>query len=144
MEQPTPTPPTEQQELFTEADYSMEGYDKPIRNARIMLFIIAAMQLLPIILLGDVSQEEKTVTIIVSVTVALMFAGLAFWTKKKPFIALLLAMILYVGLLALNAILMGPATLFTGFVVKIIVIVLLIMGLRNAKEAEDLRKTYGK
>jgi len=144
MEQPTPTPPNEQQEIFTEADYSMEGYDKPIRNARIMLFIVAAMQLLPIILLGDVSDEVKIFTIIECVIVALMFAGLAFWTKKKPFIALLLAMILFVGLIALNAIIIGPGTIMTGFVVKILVILLLIMGLRNAKEAEDLRKTFGK
>ena len=143
MEQPTNQ--TEQQEsLFSESDYSMDGYDKPIRNARIMLFIIAAMQLLPIFLMGNATQYEKTITIVVSVAVALMFAGLALYTKKKPFVALLLATILFVGLIILNAILMGISTIASGIVVKIIVIVLLIMGMRNATEAEDLKKAFGK
>ena len=143
MEQPTNQ--TEQQEsLFSESDYSMDGYDKPIRNARIMLFIIAAMQLLPIFLMGNATQYEKTITIVVSVAVALMFAGLALYTKKKPFVALLLATILFVGLIILNAILMGISTIASGIVVKIIVIVLLIMGMRNATEAENLKKAFGK
>jgi hypothetical protein len=44
MEQP-PNPNTEET-IFPESEFSMEGYDKHIRNARIMLFILAGLFLL--------------------------------------------------------------------------------------------------
>ena len=75
--------------------------------------------------------------------VALVFAGLAFWTKKKPYAALLTALIIYGSLLLGDAIL-DPSTIYKGIILKIAIIVSLISGLRNAKEAEDLKKAFGK
>ncbi len=72
-----------------------------------------------------------------------IFTGLAFWTKKKPFAALLTGLIIYAALLVGSGIL-EPASIFQGFILKGIIIVLLIIGLRNAKESQDLMKAFGK
>ena len=153
MEQPAspqeplqPLPPAEPQEesIFQESDYSMEGYDKHIRNARNMLFIVAGVQLLAgLFAVKDQEEPGKTISIAIVVGVALIFAGLAFWTKKKPFAALLTALILYGSLLILDAI-FEPSSIIRGIILKIGIIVSLISGIRNAREAEDLKKAFGK
>jgi hypothetical protein len=139
------TPDTPQEEtIFTDQDWSMQGYDKHIKNARIMLFIVAALQFLPLLTLPDnITDEAKYFLIGFQTFFAAVFVGLALWTKYKPFAALLTALLFFIGIWVLGAIL-DPASIFQGIVVKIIVIVLLILGIRNAKEAEELRKTYGK
>jgi hypothetical protein len=145
MEQQQKIPDTPQEEtIFTDQDWSMQGYDKHIKNARIMLFIVAGLQLLPLFTLPDnIADEAKYIIIGLQLFFAAVFVGLGLWTKYKPFAALLTAMLFFIGIWVLGAIL-DPASIFQGIIVKIIVIVLLILGIRNAKEAEELRKTYGK
>jgi hypothetical protein len=143
MQEPAQQNPPEDS-LFSEDDYSMKGYDKHIRNARIMLFVIAGLQLLPIVLMGDVPSEVRWFVIGVSVLAAAVFAGLALWTKTRPYPALLIATIFYVGIIVLNVILSGPATILQGIIFKVIIIVLLILGIRNAREAEEMKKTFGR
>jgi hypothetical protein len=138
-------PPAEPHEdsIFQESDYSMEGYDKHIRNARNILFVVAGIQLLGLLTVKNEDDLARSITIGIIVFVALLFAGLAFWTKKRPFAALLTALILYGSLLILDAV-FEPSTIYKGLVLKIGIIVSLISGLRNAKEAEDLKKAFGK
>lgn len=145
MEQPQQTPEATQEEsIFNEADWNTQGYDKHIRNARIMLYIVAALQLLPILTLpNDIPDDARNLAIGLQIFFAAIFVGLAIWTKYKPFVALMTAMIFFIAIWALGAIL-NPASVFSGIVIKIVLIVLLIMGIRNAKEAQELKKTFGK
>jgi hypothetical protein len=145
MEQPKQTTDTPQEEtIFNEADWNMQGYDKHIRNARIMLYIVAGLQLLPLLLLPEgLDDDARNLLIILQVIFAAVFVGLAIWTKYKPFAALLTAMIFFLGIWVLGGIL-NPASIFSGIILKVILIVLLILGIRNAKEAEELKKTYGR
>lgn len=152
MEQPlspeehphTPSPAEPQEEsIFQESDYSMEGYDKHIRRARNILFIIAGVQLLGFFSIKDEEEPARSIETGIILLFVLLFAGLAFWTKKKPFAALLTALILYGSLLILDAV-FDPSTIYKGLILKIAIIVSLITGLRNAKEAQDLRKAFGK
>lgn len=136
--------PAQDETIFSESDYSMKGYDKHIRNTRIMLFIIAGMQILPLLTLGRLAPDAKIFVIIVSVLGGLIFAGLAIWTKYKPLTAILVAFGFYVALLILNIILGGIATLFQGVIVKAIVIVLFILGLQNARQIDSVKKSFGK
>jgi hypothetical protein len=98
MEQP-PIPNTEET-IFPKTDFSMEGYDKHSRNARIMLFVLAGLFLLGLV-------------------------------NLTPFDEVL-------------SFLLQPASIFQGWFLKIIVILLLILGLRNAKESQRLMEAYGK
>ena len=141
----TPQPNTNQPvDIIDEPDFLRQGYDKHIKNARIMLFIVAGLQLLPLVMLPkDIDPDSKMIIIAITIFVALVFAGLAFWTKKKPYHALLAALIFYVALVALNAFI-DPKTLLQGLIMKIIVIVLLIMGFKNAKEAKEEAEAFGR
>ena len=134
MESPQSQPPASKDEsVFDGIDYSMKGYDKPVRRARIILYIIAGMQLLPLFMLGEVIDETSRMLVIgSSIFSSVVFAGLAFWSRTKPYPALLIALVFS-----------GWQSLIQGVVVKAIVVVLLIAGIRNAKEAEDVRKTFG-
>lgn len=133
-----------EESIFPEEEFSMEGYDKHIRNARIMLFIIAALQLIPIFTVGNYSTDVQFFVTGVCILTAVIFGGLAFWTRYKPLVALVVALIVYVGIIILNIVLGGAATIIEGLILKIITILLLILGIKNAKEAEDMKKMYGK
>jgi hypothetical protein len=135
-------PPAE--DLFREEDFSMEGYDKHIRNARIMLFVLAGLTFLSIWTLVPFGDDPAKVFIAVFVAVVGgIFVALAFWTKKKPFTAILLALIIYVALEILAAF-AQPATIFQGWIIKIAIVVMLIMGLQNARESQNMMEAYGK
>lgn len=142
MEQTPPQP--NEQNLFSEEELSMEGYDKHIRNARIMLFVVAGLFLFSLIgLMPFDDNPAKIVLAVILVLFAGVYIALAFWTKKKPFTALLTALIIFIALEVLNAIL-EPATIWQGWLLKIAVVVMLILGLRNAKENQDFMESYGK
>lgn len=139
-----PIDPKKEETIFPEEEFSMEGYDKHIRNARITLFIIAALQLVPVFVMGNLNSDARAFVIGVSVLTAVVFAGLAYWTRFKPFTALLIALIVYIGIILVNVVLGGIGTILQGLVLKVIIVMLLILGLKNAKEAEDMKKMYGK
>jgi len=124
------------EENALEDSLSMEGYDKPVRNARIILFIVAAMQLFALTYsLGNLPDDAKVIFIAIDVFIAGIFIGLAFWTKRKPYTAILTALIFYCSLLILDGIL-NPATIMQGFILKLITIILLIVAIGNSKDVQ--------
>jgi len=144
MEQPAnPGEQPQEESIFREDEFSMEGYDKHIRNARIILFIIAALQLIGVFTSMSLQDPARWISIVVFVFFGGIFVGLALWTHRKPYTALLIAMIVYISLLVLDAI-FDPSTIYKGIVLKIIIIVMLISGLRNGKVAQDMKEAFGK
>lgn len=133
-----PEPAPQQENLLEDMyDYnSMEGYDKPVRNARILLFVIAGLQLIPIFLIPPMDDLEKYITIGIYVFFAAVFAALALWTKRKPYTAIIAALCVYTGIILLAAY-FQPSSIFQGLVLKAVVYVMLIVGLRNAKDVQE-------
>jgi len=129
--------------LLEEEDLSMEGYDKPVKKAKNILFAIAAIQLIGIYFAFQQFGLERTITIILSVGVALLFFLLALWTKKKPFDAIIIGLVLYSVLVAANAIL-DPSTIIQGLIMKIGIYVLLISALSNAREVQRWKDSIKK
>jgi len=78
-----------------------------------------------------------------SVGVALLFFLLALWTKKKPFDAIIIGLVLYSVLVAANAIL-DPSTIIQGLIMKIGIYVLLISALSNAREVQRWKDSIKK
>src|ERR1700733_11434226 len=109
MEQQTPPSPTEES-IFNEVDYSMEGYDKHVRNARITLYVVAVLFLLTLFALPPMEEGAKYITIGLTVFISLTFAPLGFWSRKKPFTAILTALIVFATFQVLNAVL-DPSTI---------------------------------
>lgn len=139
LQQPEKRPESAPQEDLLEDMYdynSMEGYDKPVRNARILLFVIAALQVIPIFMMPELPDLEKWITIGIYLLFAGIFAALAFWTKRKPYTAIITALSIYTGIIVLAAV-FEPASIFQGWLIKIIVYVLLIVALRNAKDVQE-------
>jgi hypothetical protein len=69
------------------------------------------------------------------------FIVLGFWTKKKPYYAIIGALILYGVFILLNAI-FDVTTIYKGIIFKIAVIVFLVKGLNNAKEAQQMKDQF--
>jgi len=132
--------PSHQPEDKLDDLFSMEGYDKPVRNARIVLFILAALQLVGLLTSFSLPEAEKIASIVVYVFLTLLFVALAFWTKQKPFTAIVTALIIYTLLIVASAI-VDPATILQGWIVKIVVFVLLINSVNNAREVQRWKES---
>jgi hypothetical protein len=141
MEQPAGSP--QEESIFEASDFSTRRYEKKIRNARIILFIIACAHVLAIFTTLKMPEPEIWFAMGIDAVVALVFFALAFWTKQKPYTALLTAIIVYVSLIVIGGI-VDPSTQYKGLFIKIIFIVMLIQGIRDGKQAQDLKETFEK
>jgi hypothetical protein len=95
MEQPQPTPETPKEEsIFEDIEVDIRPYQKHIRRARILLFIIAGLQLIIGIVYLMAGEPGYEIEVGAQVVMGLIFAALAFWTKYKPYAALMIALVL--------------------------------------------------
>jgi hypothetical protein len=136
-------PKENQDDLLQDEDLSMEGYDKPVKTGRIILFIIALGQAAGIFLAPKEPGIVRTTVIASSIFVALIFIALAFWTSRKPFDAIITGLIVYSALIILNAVL-DPATIINGIILKVVIYVLLISALSNAREVQRWKDSLHK
>jgi len=130
--------------IFNEQEFSMEGYDKHIRQARNALFIAAGILLLNAIILFSnypVDLEIMWLDYLIWVVYIGGFIALGFWTKKKPYYAIIGGLILMGIFILINAII-DPKTIIGGILYKIAVIVFLIKGLGDAKEAQQIKEQF--
>lgn len=136
LSQPAEAAPQQENLLDDVYDDSMEGYDKPVRKARNILFIIGGLQLIGLFTISNLPEPEMWVSAGIIIFVALLFVGLGFWTKRKPYTAILTGLIVYGSLVLLSAI-FEPTSIVRGIVLKIVAIVLLVSALKNAKDVQD-------
>lgn len=104
---------------------------KKIRQARNTLFIVGGLQLLfgiVVYFMADATEE-----LIAGAVLFLIYLGLGFWSQKKPLIALILGLLLYLSLIILSAV-VDPTTITSGVLVKVIIIVFLGKGINSARE----------
>ena len=130
-------------DLLEEENLSMEGYDQPVKKARNILFAIAAIQLIGIYFASEQYGMERTITLALSIGLALIFFFLGLWTKRKPYDAIITGIIVYSILIIGNAML-EPATILQGLIFKIVIFVLLITALSNAKEVQRWKDSLKK
>lgn len=137
--------PDKQDTIFNEEEFLNTGYDRPVRQARNTLFVVAGIQfifgLITIYPIEDVAVKWTTFGI--AVFISAIFVGLALWTKKKPYTAILSGLIIYC-LLILIDVFYQPSSIIKGLIMKIIIIVYLVKGLSNAKETQQIQKAFGK
>jgi diacylglycerol kinase len=135
-----------QETIFTPDEFSLKGYDKHIRQARNAIFAVAILLVLNLVILCFTIPDEYEYLWIDITLWSVFIAGfvaLGFWTKKKPYYAILGAICLYLVFIGLNAF-FDITTLYKGIIFKVIVIVLLFKGINDAKEAQALQKTFDK
>lgn len=130
--------------IFNEQEFSMEGYDKHIRQARQALFIAAGILLLNALLLFSkypVDMEIMWLDYLMWIVYIGGFIALALWTKKKPYYAIIGGLILMGIFILVNAII-DPGTIIGGIIFKIAVIAFLVKGLADAKEAQQMKEQF--
>ena len=130
--------------IFDEKEFSMEGYDKHIRQARNTLFIAAGILLLNAVILFSQYPFDIEIMWLDYLLWTVYIGGciaLAFWTKKKPYYAIIGGLILIAAFILINAII-DPGTIFGGIIFKIVVILFLIKALGNAKDAQQMKEQF--
>ncbi|MEO6253795.1 MAG: hypothetical protein ABIO79_10835 [Ferruginibacter sp.] len=132
--------------IFSEQEFTMEGYDKHIRQARNTLFIAAGILLVNAIVLFSKYPFDIEIMWMDYLLWTCYIGGciaLAFWTKKKPYYAIIGGLILIGVFILVNAII-EPSTIFAGLFFKIAIIVFLIKGLGNARDAQQMQEQFNK
>ncbi|NOT52538.1 MAG: hypothetical protein HOP10_14810 [Chitinophagaceae bacterium] len=123
-----------------------EGHETGIRKARNALFITAGLFLVwEAIAIGragiPLSLLPPSYIAIVVAEIG-SFIALAFWTKTRPYTAIVAGIILFVLLWVLAVLLSEDKTkaITGGIIVRIIILVNLISALKPAKAWEDLNR----
>jgi hypothetical protein len=127
----------------------MEGYELAVRKARNALFWAGGL-----IFLGEMISMFgqglgfQPILFAVALVEAGIFIALAFWTKKKPYTAVVTGLIAFIGIILLSVIVNGMVegsagvlkALFGGIIVKVIILVNLILPLKDAKALQEAMK----
>jgi hypothetical protein len=129
---------TEEKSIFNEV-LDTSQYQKSMKNARIWLYVIAAFQFIMGII--EYSREaDKTVGLIafaVDAFLGIVFIGLALWSKRKPYLAFITALVTYIAIIILVAIL-EPANIVRGILFKILITIALVRAIKDAKKYEQV------
>jgi hypothetical protein len=122
-------------------ELEMQGYETGIRKARNTLFVTAGLLLLGEIIAASIYKYEWTPALIAVVAIEVgAFVALGFWTKTKPYAAVITGLILYLLLWGAGVYFSDGEAAFKGILIKIIIIVYLVQALKPAKAWEDAKK----
>lgn len=147
-QQNNPAPePSKENEI---ADYyegvkqvEMQGYETGIKKARNALFVTAALVLVGEIIVATSAGIELSPLLIGIIVIETgIFIGLAFWTKSKPYTAIITGLILFI-LMWVAAIVLnddGGQSIYRGIIVKGLIIYFLASSIKPAKAWEDAKK----
>ena len=97
-----------EESIFTDDDFAVDIYNKRIKNAQIAIFAAGGLLLINLIILW---ATNKTVGDYIWFDIALWtcfivgFVLLGVWVKKKPYYAIIGALILYAAFIGINALL---------------------------------------
>jgi hypothetical protein len=133
-----------QETIFDESELLDSGYDKHVRRARITIFVLAGITLLLGLLLAftDPTTEEWLV-VAMAIVIAGTYTALGIWANARPYQAITIALVLFVSLILLTLIL-DPAGIFSGIILKIIVVVYLVRGINSSRETLRRKQALGK
>lgn len=111
----------------------LEDAQKKLRNVKILLIVIAVINLLVgIYYLTDDSTFFESLA---SFIAAAVFLGCAFWVEKQPMTGIIAGFSFW-GLLQLAAIFVDPVNIVSGILWKILIVVIFIKGIASAKDAK--------
>ncbi|MFY7669942.1 hypothetical protein ACOSP6_02525 [Tenacibaculum sp. MEBiC06402] len=108
--------------------------EKKINSARNILFALSALMAI----FGFIiySQTDELISLGVNFFVAFIYLTLAFWSEQKPFISLLIGLLLYITILIIGFII-DPTSIVRGILWKILIISLLAKGMHSALELKN-------
>lgn len=129
------------QTIFTTEDFSMDGYDKHIRQARNACFISGGLLLINAFILFSKYDFDISIMWLDYLLWFIYIGGFVFCgflTKTKPYTAIIGALCVFALFIIVNAII-NPASIFGGIIFKVAICITLIKGLSDAKEAQQMK-----
>lgn len=119
----------------------LQGYETGIKKARTALFVTAGLLLLSEIITASVSGIEWTPLLIAIVVVEVgIFVALGFWTKTRPYAAIMLGLVIFILYWLAGIILVDSSAIYKGIIFKIVIIIYLAQAIKPAKEWEETKK----
>lgn len=100
-----------------------------IKSARNTLYVIAGIVLVFGLFLYF--QDSDVGALLINVIVGFIYVILGSWSNRKPLVALLLGLLLYLTVIVISAI-ADPLTLVAGIIWKVLIIVFLAKGIYSA------------
>ncbi len=110
-----------------------------IRKAQTILYVLAILNPALSFFLYLAVDGASFIIFVSGIIMGLIYFILVLWSKKNPFTAILCGFFFYITMIAINAIII-PSSLFSGIIIKIIIIGGFIYGFKGAKDAEKLEK----
>ena len=134
---------TSQETIFSDI-VDTTPYEKNLKKARIYLYIIAALQIGVGIYQYSTADDPELALILggIPAAIGVLFLGFAIWSYKQPVIAFMTALITFV-VVHLATMILDPTAIYKGIILKILVIVALVKGFKDAREVQKLRESVG-
>jgi len=125
-------------------DIDRYAYEAGIRKARNALFIAGAIMfvvdVIATLIQRDLITETYMWTVIgIDALILGIFIGLGLWTKKKPYTAIIIGLVIFC-LIQIMAMIGDPSNIYKGIIVKIAVVAALISGIKNARKLQNLNR----
>ena len=119
---------------------------KQTRKAMITLFIVGILNIVVgLVLYGMLNEDRPDAAAQVLATcgiVGVIFVGLGVWARVSPLPASIIGLVLYVSLLGIGMVL-DPHQIYQGLLIKAIIILALVNGIRAGIKHRELRQKMG-
>jgi di/tricarboxylate transporter len=113
---------------------------KEVQRSRDTLFLVAGLMMMVALIQLTTGNADDKRAFYLTALLSIVFVAIGFLSRKEPFGALIMALIIYVGLWLVSVAIQGPQYMFSGIVGKIIIIVALASGIPHAYEADQIKK----
>jgi hypothetical protein len=147
--------PEEQKDVIADfanelKESEMQGYQPGVRKARNALFVAGALIFIAeMINMYNVFGGVDQIVMIIAIIEAAVFIALAFWTKKKPYTAIITGIIAFVIIVIVFPLVVSIINddteniikaIFGGIIIKVVILVNLIVPLKDAKALQEAMK----
>lgn len=137
----------EQKDFRLQHDFrsiDLNNYTEKTRKAGNSLYWLAGIFVFSGLVFYFTKQDTEgaVATLITNLILAMIFLGLARYSRKKPLACIMSGLALYAIIVILNAI-VDPVSIVRGIIFKIVIIGLLVNGLKSALEVEKMKKDSG-
>lgn len=114
-----------------------------LKKARNRLYFIAGIFVFSgfVMYATNTSSPDAATTLILNLVIAIIFVALGGYCEQRPMLCILTGLVIFSVIVIANAII-APSTIMQGLIFKVAAIVLLINGLKSAREVERIRDQY--